>query len=218
MQVAHDLCWRFLLCLHVVAIQWRTHCGSRSKDDSDSSCVMNVWASRWPWPSLNTTQPHGDRRWPGPWGGYEMHYTAKFQKHPPPRSPARSTRGTSTSTTTTACRSSGARGLTASPASGRSSESRGTSWSRSSTLHLSSRFSTLLCRRQWTQWGKCWRSSTSRCLTSSRSSTCSRSRGHLAGLTAVSLTLCVNRRRQSSWWKCLGSISSSSDAMRAHPA
>ena len=31
---------------------------------------------------------------------------------------------------------------------GRRSESRGASWSRSSTLHLSSRFSTLLCRRR----------------------------------------------------------------------
>ena len=48
-------------------------------------------------------------------GGFEKKYTAKFRKHPPARSPAR---GTSTSTTTTACQSSKARGLTASPASG----------------------------------------------------------------------------------------------------
>ena len=47
-----------------------------------------------------------------------MKYTAEFRRHPPPKSPARST----FSSTTIACRSSGARGLTASPASGRRGE------------------------------------------------------------------------------------------------
>ena len=52
-----------------------------------------------------------------------MKRTAKFRKHPPPRSPAPCT---STSTTTTACRSSGARGRTGClPCLGRRSESRG---------------------------------------------------------------------------------------------
>ena len=62
--------------------------------------------------------------------GSKVHYTAKFWKHPPPRSPARST----SFSTTTACRSSGARGLTVSSTSGRRGESRGALWSRSPTL------------------------------------------------------------------------------------
>ena len=90
---------------------------------------------------------------------------------PTPRSPAR---GTSASTTMTACRSSGARGLIASLVSGRRSESRGESWSRSLTRHPSFLFSTILSRSWWTPWWKCGRSSTTCCLTSSRSSKCPR--------------------------------------------
>ena len=41
-------------------------------------------------------------------GGNELHYTAEFRKNPPHKSPARST----FSSTTIACRSSGARGRT----------------------------------------------------------------------------------------------------------
>ena len=89
-----------------------------------------------------------NRGWAEPGSGFEKTYTAEFWRHPPPKSLARS----NFSSTTIACRSSGARGLTVSPTSARRSESRGASWSRSSTLHPSSRFSTLLCRRRWTQW------------------------------------------------------------------
>ena len=123
------------------------------------------------WPRRTTTPPHGDRRWPGAGGGFEVHYTAKFRKHPPPRSPARST----SFSTTIASRSSGARGRTGClPCLGRRSKSRGASWSRSSTQHPSSRFSTLLSRSWWTPWWNCGRSSTTCCLTSSRSSKCPR--------------------------------------------
>ena len=51
----------------------------------------------------NTTPPHGDRGCPGAGSGYEKKFTAEFRKNPPPRSPAR---GTSASTTMTACWSS----------------------------------------------------------------------------------------------------------------
>ena len=64
----------------------------------------------------------------------------------PRRSPARS----STTSTTRACRSSEARGLTVSPTAGRRSGCSGSPWSRSSILCRSSRFSTPLCRRWWT--------------------------------------------------------------------
>ena len=57
-----------------------------------------------------------------------MHHTAKLEKNPPPRSPAR---GSATSTTT-ACRSSGVHGLTVSLTSGRRRGSSGTPWSRTS--------------------------------------------------------------------------------------
>ena len=127
---------------------------------------------------------------------------------PEARSPAR---GTSASTTMTACRSSGARGLTASLVSGRRSESRGECWSRSLTRHPSSRFSSLLCRRRWTPWWKCGRSSTTCCLTSSRSSKCPR----FFLRRSRSAPLSRSRRRQNS---CLGSSSSSSGAPKAHSA
>ena len=48
-------------------------------------------------------------------GGHEKKYTAEFRRHPHPKSPARST----SSSTTIACRISGARGLTVSSTSGR---------------------------------------------------------------------------------------------------
>ena len=53
-----------------------------------------------------------------------MHHTAKLEKNPPPRSPAR---GSATSTTT-ACRSSGVHGLTVPLTSGRRRGSIGTPW------------------------------------------------------------------------------------------
>ena len=107
--------------------------------------------------------------WPGPGSGYEKKYTAEFWENPLPRLQV-----CSTSFSTTTSHLPPVRGLTVSLTSGRRSESRGASWSRSSTQYPS-RFSTPLCRRWWTQWWKCWRSSTSRCLTSSRSSKCPRS-------------------------------------------
>ena len=140
-----------------------------------------------------------------------MKYTATFRKHPPPRSPAR---GTSASKTMTACRSSGARGLTASLVSGRRSESRGESWSRSLTRHPSFLFSTILSRSWWTPWWKCGRSSTTYCLTSSRSSKCPR----FFLTRSRSAPLSRSRRRQNSWWQCMGLSSSSSDALKAHSA
>ena len=151
-----------------------------------------------------------------------MKYTATFRKHPPPRSPAR---GTSALTTMTACRSSGARGLTASLASGRRSESRGASWSRSSTQHPPFRFSTILslCRRWWTQWWKSFASSSrvGRWLPSrlgtvrtSRLSKCPR----FFSTRLRPAPLFLSRRRQNSWSQCLGSSSSSSDAPKAHSA
>ena len=80
----------------------------------------------------------------GRWVRGEAHGQVPEAPSPPPRSPAR---GTSTSTTTTACRSSGARGRTSClSCPGRRSESRGTSWSRLSILCPSSSSSTLLCR------------------------------------------------------------------------
>ena len=141
---------------------------------------------------------------------------------PTPRSPAR---GTSALTTMTACRSSGARGLTASLVSGRRSESRGASWSRSSTLHPSFLFSTILilCRRWWTQWRKSVASSSSvgRWLPSrlgtvrmSWFSKCPR----FFSTWLRPVPLFLSRRRQNSWWQCLGSSSSSSDAPKAHSA
>ena len=69
---------------------------------------MNGQPSRCSWPRRTTTPPHGERRWPGAGGGYEVKRTAKFRWNPPPKSPARST----SSLTMTACRSSGARGRT----------------------------------------------------------------------------------------------------------
>ena len=83
------------------------------------------------------------------------------------------------------------------PCPGRRSESRGASWSRSSTQHPSSRFSTLLSRSWWAQWGKCRRSSTSWCPTSSRLSTCSRS-----FWTSLSALRCGLRSWRSSSWMC----------------
>ena len=106
---------------------------------------------------------HGDGGWPGPGSGYEMHFTAKLRKNPPPRSPARGTLG---STTTTSCRSSEERGLTVSLASGRRSGYSGTLWSRSSTPLRLCRCSMLLCR-WWDSWWKSSRSLTCWCLTSS---------------------------------------------------
>ena len=150
--------------------------------------------SQWPLPSVSTTA-HSARRRQGPGCGFEKKYTAKFRKHPPPRSPAR---GTSASTTMTACRSSGARGLTASPSSGLRSESRGTSWSRSSAVRLSSLCSTPLSRRWWTPWWKCGRSSTTCCLTSSRPSKCPR----FFRTRSRSAPLSRSRRWPNNWWQC----------------
>ena len=108
----------------------------------------------------------------------------------------------------------GARGLTASLVSGRRSESRGESWSRSLTRHPSFLFSTILSRSWWTPWWKCGRSSTTCCLTSSRSSKCPR-----FFLTRFrSAPLSRSRRRQNSWWQCLGLSSSSLDELKAHSA
>ena len=149
---------------------------------------------------------HRDKGQPGPGCGYEMKYTVEFREHPPPRSPAR---GTSALTTMTACRSSGARGLTASLASGRRSESRGASWCRSLTRHPSFRFSTILilCRRWWTQWWKSFASSSrvgwwlpSRLGTvrTSRLSKCPR----FFSTRLRPAPLFLSRRRQNSWWQC----------------
>ena len=88
-----------------------------------------------------------------------------------PRSPARST----SFSTMMACRSSVARSLIVSLASGHRSESSGALWSRSLIPCRSSRSSTPVCRRWWTRWWKCWRFSTTLCLTSTRSSKCPRS-------------------------------------------
>ena len=128
-----------------------------------------------------------------------------FPKHPPPRSPAR---GTSALTTMTACRSSGARGLTASLVSGRRSESRGASWSRSLTQHPFFLFSTILSRSWWTQWRKSVASSSNvgRWLPSKLGtvrtnwfSICPR----FFLTRSRSAPLSRSRRRQNSWWQCL---------------
>ena len=129
-----------------------------------------------------------------PRGGFEKKYTAILWKHPLPRSLARST----STSTTKACQSSGARGLTVSPTSGRRSESRGAVWCRTSTLCRSSHSSTSLSRSWWTRWWKCGRSPTPLCLTSRRSSKCPRS-----FLMCFHGGLCfASRSWRNSWWKC----------------
>ena len=151
-------------------------------------------------------RPTGDRPRPGAGSGYEVKRTAKFRRNPPPKSPAR---GTSASTTMTACQSSRSRGLTGClPCPGRRSESRGASWNRLTTQHQSSRFSTLLCRRQWTQWWESFISSSSvgrwvlsRFWTVRLSGllTCPRSCCKLL----LSAALSLSRRWPNSWWQCL---------------
>ena len=121
----------FSLRLYAVNHGSRQRHGSRhAKAAATTQTVATTRASErrsGPLPSQHTTQR-----------------TDKFWKHPPPTSPAR---GTSASTTMTACRSSGARGRTGClPCPGRRSESRGTSWSRMSVSCPSSSSSTFLCR------------------------------------------------------------------------
>ena len=120
--------------------------------------------------------------------------TAKFRKHSSPTSPAHSTLRL---TTTTVCRSSGAPGLTASSRSGRRSGFCGTPWSRLETSLLGCLLSMLLCRRWWTSWRMCCRSSIFSYLR--RRSKCPRSPGFPV-LLLVGFFLC--RRRRNSWWTC----------------
>ena len=138
------------------------------------------------------------------------------------QSPAR---GTSALTTMTACRSSGARGLTASLASCRRSESRGASWSRSSTQHRSFLFSTILilCRRWWTPWWKSVASSSyvGRWLPSKLGTVWTSWFSKCPRIFSTRLRpppLFLSRRQQNSWLQCLGSSSLSSDVLKAHSA
>ena len=80
------------------------------------------------------------------------------------------------------------------------------------TRHPSFLLSTILSRSWWIPWWKCGRSSTTCCLTSSRSSKCPR----FFLTRSRSAPLSRSRRRQNSWWQCLGSSSSSSGAPKAH--
>ena len=114
----------------------RQRCGSRTaaKRATTARCLEARAAADRHGPGrvyapLLTRTEDGQGRGRG--GGVREEVHGRVPEAPTPsRSPAQST---TASTTTTACQSSGARGLTVSPASGRWSESRGASWSRLST-------------------------------------------------------------------------------------
>ena len=107
-------------------------------------------------------------------------------------------------------------------ASGRRSESRGASWSRSSTQHPSFLFSTILilCRRWWTQWRKSvasssnvgrWLPSKLGTVRTSWFSICPR----FFSTWLRPAPLFLSRRRQNSWWQCPSSSGSSWHAAEA---
>ena len=124
----------------------------------------------------------------------ETQYTAKFREHLLPTSPEHSTFRL---TTMTVCRSSGAPGMTATTRSGRRSGFCGTLWSRLETSLLGCLLLTPLCRRWWTSWRMCCRSSIS--LSLRRRSKCPRSPAFPV-LLLVGFFLC--RKLRNSWWTC----------------
>ena len=58
--------------------------GGGESDGSAPCCGMSGCPSLWPWPRSCTTA-HSARRWPGPGGGNELLFTAKFRNIPPPQ-------------------------------------------------------------------------------------------------------------------------------------
>ena len=123
----------------------------------------------WPLPSVSTTA-HSARRRQGPGEEYETQCTAKFRKHSSPRARQHFTLDDDDDDSVPEL---GGFRPAASTRSGRRSGFCGTSWSRLETSLLGCLLLTPLCRRWWTSWRMCCRSSIS--LSLRRRSKCPRS-------------------------------------------